>query len=70
MVHSILNSTHNLSIFFIWSYRGRYYNNNGDIYLLWASSITSPKQLFVAGDPEATIDILHVANYMWLTISR
>lgn len=66
MVHTmLLNDIHYLSIFFIQTkHRARYNNNNNsDNYLLWENFITGVKQLIIADDQEAGVDIPHIADY-------
>ena len=38
-------------------------NSNSDNYLLWENFITGVKQLIIAGDQEAGVDIPHIADY-------
>lgn len=66
MVHTmLLNDIYYLSIFFIQTkHRARYNNNNNsDNYLLWENFITGVKQLIIADDQEAGVDIPHIADY-------
>ena len=66
MVYTMLfNDIHYLSVFFIQTkHRARYNNNsNSDNYLLWENFITGVKQLLIAGDQEAGVDMPHIADY-------